>query len=333
MKMKKKAIISAALTAALMLAGAVGGSLAWFTSEAKTDITITTGNVKVTSDVTLLKATSLGVEVEEEGKFENGGTYELNNSVLELDRMTPGDAVLLKVVAANASDVNIKWRVFAKKNGELAPGLNFKVCTDEELTIDAAAINTWSSVVAPEVTNLGTYYVLVELPVEAGNEYQGKSATIQLGVEAVQGNKITPTEVEAPDMGENPTREEVTAFTDENLINTTEEYLQINLVADTRIYVRGHTIYFGDEQLTKEITINGQGHKLIWELRDSDCSDIHMSNPDAFLTIKDCVEANGGTVIRNYTKYEEFPPLNTIANLTDVIIHGHRPLLKENSDA
>ena len=45
------------------------------------------------------------------------------------------------------------------------------------------------------------------------------------------------------------------------------------------------------------------------------------------------IEANGGTVIRNYTKYEEFPPLNTIANLTDVIIHGHRPLLKENSDA
>ena len=59
--MKKKVIISAALTAALMLAGAVGGTFAWFTSEAKTDVSITAGTVKVESAVELAGAYSLGV--------------------------------------------------------------------------------------------------------------------------------------------------------------------------------------------------------------------------------------------------------------------------------
>ena len=59
-------------------------------------------------------------------------------------------------------------------------------------------------------------------------------------------------------------------------------------MGDTTIYVSGHGIKYGDADLTKDITINGNGHKLTWELRDSDCSDIHMSNPNAVLTIKDC---------------------------------------------
>jgi len=283
--MKKKVIISAALTAALMLAGAVGGTLAWFTSESKTDVSITAGTVKVETAVELVGAYSLGV-ARTDGTFENGGTYALTNALLKLDKMTPGDSVVLKVAATNASNVNIKWRINANKSGELASGLKFKIYTDAELKTEAKKLGYWSDPTSD--VNLGTYYVEIALPEEAGNEYQGKAAEIGLVVEAVQGNKVTATQVNAPVMGEHPTTEQVTQFTDSVLINTEEEFLQVNLQADTTIYVSGHRIYFGDEEITKEITINGNGHKLIWELRDSDCSDIHMSNPEAILTIKNC---------------------------------------------
>ena len=52
--MKKKVIITSALTAALMLAGAVGGTFAWFTSESNTDVNITAGKVNISSAVSEL---------------------------------------------------------------------------------------------------------------------------------------------------------------------------------------------------------------------------------------------------------------------------------------
>lgn len=187
--MKKKLVITAALTAALMAAGAIGGTIAYFTSEAKTDISITAGIVKVEANVELVKATSLGVE-RTDGTFENGGTYDFSNAVLTLEKMTPGDAAVLKVVAQNSSNVNIKWRIKKAVSGELAAGLQYGVYTDAELTQEASSLGTWSAVTTE--ANLGTYYVVVSLPEEAGNEYQNKSAQISLVVEAVQGNKETP---------------------------------------------------------------------------------------------------------------------------------------------
>ena len=190
--MKKKIIITSALTAALMLAGAVGGTFAWFTSEAKTDVSITAGTVKVESAVELAGAYSLGV-ARTDGTFENGGTYKLEGALLKLEKMTPGDSVVLKVVASNASDVNIKWRIKANKSGELASGLQFKVFSDAELTTEATGLGVWSEPTTEQ--NLGTYYVQIALPEEAGNEYQGKTAQIGLVVQAVQGNKATPADL------------------------------------------------------------------------------------------------------------------------------------------
>ena len=86
--MKKKLIITAALTAALMAAGVVGGTIAYFTSEAKTEISMTAGTVKVQSEVELVKATSLGEPVSG-GLFENGGTYSLTNNVLTFSNKPP----------------------------------------------------------------------------------------------------------------------------------------------------------------------------------------------------------------------------------------------------
>ena len=190
--MKKKIIITSALTAALMLAGAVGGSLAWFTSESKTDVSVSAGIVKVESTVELVGAYSLGV-ARTDGTFENGGTYALADAVLTLNKVTPGDSVVLKVVATNASDVNIKWRIKASSSGELASGLQFKVFSDAELTTEATGLGVWSEPTTEQ--NLGTYYVQIALPEEAGNEYQGKAAQVALKLEAVQGNKETPVDI------------------------------------------------------------------------------------------------------------------------------------------
>ena len=316
--MKKKLIITAALTAALMAAGVVGGTIAYFTSEAKTEISMTAGTVKVQSEVELVKATSLGEPVSG-GLFENGGTYSLTNNVLTLSKVTPGDAVILKVTASNASDVNIKWRIKKNVSGALASGLDFKVYTDAELQTEAAGMGVWSDVTT--ASDLGTYYVKVELPVEAGNEYQGTEAEIALIVEAVQGNMVTPTEIDAP---ATTTTEEINAFTNE-IVNTQEEHLQINLVADTTIYITGNSIKFGDETLTKDITIVGNGHTLTWEERNTDYSAIHLSNPEAVLTIKDC----------NMTStHPNKPSLNTGGtwNAHDILFDCNTVLENVNSD-
>lgn len=337
--MKKKLIITAALTAALMAAGVVGGTIAYFTSEAKTDINIMAGTVNVQSEVELVKATSLGVP-RTDGTFENGGTYALNNAVLTLSKVTPGDAVVLKVSATNASNVNIKWRIKANRSGALAAGLDFKVYSDAELTQEATGMGVWSAITTE--ANLGTYYVVVSLPEEAGNEYQGTEAEIGIVVEAVQGNMITPTEIDAP---ATTTTEEINAFTQE-IINSTEEHLQINLVTDTTLYISGNTVRFGDAVLTEDITINGNGHKLTWEGRDSDYSSIRLANPEAVLTIKNCdmtithpskpSQATGGTwnshdiyfacnvVLENVNSDNAIAlggPAGTTATLTNVAIN------------
>ena len=230
--MKKKAIISASLTAALMLAGAVGGSLAWFTSEAKTDVSITAGTVKLESTVELVGAYSLGAP-RTDGTFENGGTYELNptTAILELERMTPGDSVVLKVAVTNASDVNIKWRIKASNSGELAPGLEFKVFTDAALETEATGLGVWS-----EPTNdaaLGTYYVSIALPETAGNEYQNKAAQVALKVEAVQGNKPTPEDIVIDDDAHTV------------VINTTDGWQQFAANVDAGNRYTGYTVSLG----------------------------------------------------------------------------------------
>lgn len=176
--MKKKVIITSALTAALMLAGSIGGTFAWFTSEAKTDVNITAGKVNISSVVSDLKTYSLGV-AQENGKFENGGTATLEEQTITLDKMTPGDKVTFKIKVTNNSDVKIKYRVAFRKTGALGSAL---------VGGATGGASGWTPLeVGSQDIDLSAS---IELPENTGNEYQGKTGQVTVLVEAIQDNGV-----------------------------------------------------------------------------------------------------------------------------------------------
>ena len=181
--MKKRAIISAALTAALMAAGMVGGTIAYFSQEAKTEVNITSGNFALTSVVSELKTYSLDV-LQEEGKFENGGTAALNQSTqtITLDRMTPGDKATFKVTITLQNNINVKYHVVFDKSGELAPAL--------EASVSGGAAN-WTTVNASENPTNIELDASIEIPFSTEADYLNKSALVRIVVVAVQNNMPT----------------------------------------------------------------------------------------------------------------------------------------------
>ena len=70
----------------------------------------------------------------------------------------------------------------------LFDGLN--VTIDDE-AIKGVTITNWASLAAGSTDADKSYSVVIELPENSGNEYQGKSCSIKFAVEAVQGNAYT----------------------------------------------------------------------------------------------------------------------------------------------
>jgi hypothetical protein len=129
----------------------------------------------------------MGVEQKTYGTFENGGFAKFDEkSNLKLDLLTPGDKANFIVKVDNNSNVNIKYQITLAMEGELAPALASKVTIagKEYSLIDGKTgyIDLAAGLDIPDVE------VEVELPLEAGNEYQEKSANITVNVEALQGN-------------------------------------------------------------------------------------------------------------------------------------------------
>ena len=174
--MKKRAIITAAITAAFMAAGAIGGTIAYFNTQSQTDVNVTSGKISIVSTVSNLQTYSLGV-AQPAGTFENGGTATLSDHTITLDRMTPGDKVTFKIAVANESNVKIKYRVSFNKNGDLAPVLATEVNGGASewtpLEIGSSNINLEAS---------------IEMPITTGIEYNNKQGSVSIVVEAVQGN-------------------------------------------------------------------------------------------------------------------------------------------------
>ncbi|MBO4855997.1 MAG: hypothetical protein J5511_01305 [Bacilli bacterium] len=181
--MRKRAIISAAIMAAFLAAGAVGGTIAYFSKEAKTEVNITSGNFALTSVVSELKTYSLDV-AQEDGKFENGGTASLNQStqVITLDRMTPGDKATFKVGINLENNIKIKYRVKFSKSGDLAPAL--------EANVSGGASN-WTTVEPSENATVINLDASIEIPFTTTVDYLNKSAVVKIVVEAVQFNMPT----------------------------------------------------------------------------------------------------------------------------------------------
>lgn len=185
MRKSNKALVLSALAALAFGAGAVGTTFALFTSQAEANVTVTTGKVDVKAVASDLKTYSMDVE-QDDGKFENGGTAAIDGTSVVLNNITPGDKVTFKIAVSNSSTVKTKYRtkVIAENDTGLYDGLKFNIAN-----LTSMGISDWEilEAVASE-TELATYECSVELPKDAGNEYQDTSCKLAFSLEAVQGN-------------------------------------------------------------------------------------------------------------------------------------------------
>lgn len=189
---KKNVIFSAVLTIALCLSLLAGASFAYFSTDSKVNIAITSGKVDVVATADNLKLYSLeninpttfeGTEVNrtENGTFVNGGTATMNGGNLTLDGITAGDKVTFDITVKNNSTINVKYRVLVSCDSDdgLFNELNLKFGD-----YSSKVITIWEDL-APGSEDK-TMACSVELP--AKSTAQGKTCNITFAVEAVQSN-------------------------------------------------------------------------------------------------------------------------------------------------
>lgn len=219
-----KPMIISALLATGFGATSVGTSFALFTDKASTSISVTAGVVDVNSTITIesvasLNATDVGNSIADgklSASLSQGGTVAIANGVVSINKMIPGDKVVLKMENKNNSNVLIKHRITSSvssfvfdednekvadtSNKKLGDKLTVKFFTDENLTTEVTNYEKWSTPVNAQT--LSTYYIEVAFPdgdngtIKFGTEnndnvYQNKAADFAFSLEAVQGNAVT----------------------------------------------------------------------------------------------------------------------------------------------
>lgn len=210
MNKKTKIVASAAATIAMCASLAVGGTFALFTSESKVNVTVSSGKVKVVANannLTLHSPTSIGlngVVVDDTNAasataFKNGGTASITDgNVVELYEMTPGDSASFDIVVTNESSVTVQYQTKLEtlEGIDLFSGLRIKLKKGEnsEYAYDGmTAYSQWATLT--EQGEVETTKVTIELPADAGNQYQNLTCKLAFTVTAVQGNtKVTQPE-------------------------------------------------------------------------------------------------------------------------------------------
>lgn len=206
--MKNKVLLSSILTIALCLSLIAGSTFALFTSESSVGIVVTAGNVDVQASLSVLELYSVkptvngkikdefGGSYEYEGplaKFANGGTAKVDEDtgVLNLKQITPGDKVQFGINVTNKSDVTILYRYvveYAGDNEDAELMMSGLLVTVDGTTYPVLESFTSKWVALQPGSDVKDIPVVIELPVTAGNDYQGLTTDIKVTVEAVQGN-------------------------------------------------------------------------------------------------------------------------------------------------
>ena len=176
-----------------------GSTFSLFTGGDNGDVIIDAANVEVSVSIGNLKLYSKGVE-QLGTKFQNGGiadATDLANGKLVLTNMSPMDRITFTVDVTNESTIDTVYRVKISANGELA----------EALVVQTAGapsnfgVTDWIPLAAASSENgdkFSAIVVSVEFPngdadkwIPEGtgdNVYENTSCTIDIAVEAVQGN-------------------------------------------------------------------------------------------------------------------------------------------------
>ena len=199
--MKRNVIISAFLAIALCMSVIAGATFALFISNAKVNLSITSATVRLSavtvenrqmySLVDVNPDTLEGTEIDrtEEGAFYLGGTVDYDNGTFTINKMAPGDRITFDIKVANESDIPVKYRaVISDPAGSnltdvLVITVNNEMYLGKSET-DYADLAVGEAAVIP---------VKVELPVSASDDLAGKTVTLTVTVEAIQGS-VKPVE-------------------------------------------------------------------------------------------------------------------------------------------
>lgn len=192
--MNKKVLLTSLMSIAMLASITTGATYALFTAEDKIDVAITSGKVNVTAIAENFRTYSNGVlQTNTDGtpnlKFENGGSlvYTTIDNTLAVNNIMPMDKVEFDIKITNNSNVDIKYQTIIS----LTEGLD--LFSGLEITVDGKVFNgittytTWKNLATTDAKEI-VVPVSIELPEEAGNEYQGLTTKLSYSVKAVQGN-------------------------------------------------------------------------------------------------------------------------------------------------
>lgn len=205
--MKKKVLLSSIAMIAICLSLIAGSTFALFTKSTNVNIAVTAGNLDVYAAIQDdIQIRSLGVEnfaQVQDNKFPNGGSATLSGGKLNIEQMTPGDAVSFEIQVVNNGDVavaySVDWASAYNTSNPLPTGkkdmfeaLKFTVTTkDGKSFTDAAGKDVYYTLGEPGKDT--TFVVTVEFENKTGdanNAYQGAVADINFTVKTVQANGI-----------------------------------------------------------------------------------------------------------------------------------------------
>ena len=197
--MKKRHLLVSLMTLVLCLTLISGATFALFTSESKVNIAVTSGKVELVAGIEDLETWSLEddktVAGRTDGSFTMGGKATVAGGDVTLDKIIPGDKVKFNVAGTNNSNVTIQYRVSvqAKEAYKLLEGLKISIAGVEYSSLYSYK-TAWATLKAGETFE--DVEISMELPQEAGNEYQDLTANLVVLVEAIQGNAEVTGEAE-----------------------------------------------------------------------------------------------------------------------------------------
>lgn len=332
---KKKVILSSLVTIGCCASLMGGATYALFTSSTETGIEITSGTVDVTAkvgDITthtpnaIDATTKVITDNSEYGNPAVSAEFDGTTNVLSIKNIMPGDVVTVPVTIANQGTVAYNWRMTitpdSSSDSDLIDQLIIGVTTTDsdgntsteyysslETAYKACSKDSDGKIKDEEIT------LTIELPTYATNASQGKSASLTLAVEAIQGNATASSEETAKHVYKVTSQDEITALFDSKTTNgefesgetivfdcvydsTNNSYSNpwsgtnafaatIETEAETTIYLEGYTV----DSLTinapnAEVYLNGEKYTNVTVAAAAENS-VYVSAPVGTLTLNE----------------------------------------------
>lgn len=251
---KRNVVISAILAIMLCVSLIAGATFALFTSESKVNIAVTSGKVDVVANVATdsIKTKRKGTNYElGNNHMYSGAAATFEDGELTVSNMVPGDGITFNIVIKNNSSISVKYRyvISCLSDNGLLSGLDVEIGTESDYN-GSSIISNYATL---EVNSADiTVPVKIELPEDAGNEYQNKTLTLSYKVEATQGNADDPDE---------PDNDTYYVYTAMDLMNFNNDYSKIAIMNNIDMNGKNWTGLSGYDGYALE-TIIGNGYSI-----------------------------------------------------------------------